>query len=1000
MKNLGLVFLLLLSTNVFAQQAAIDYSFRKVEKAYEKGDYKNGFKTNKSLIGKIPVNNTVQLASANFLAARGSDLLGKFSDYNSYLTTADKFFQQADQSDASLYAKAVLYGVDAYVSYGNYKKAFDLLDAHKDLLDFSKLSDSSLVYELKERLVKVYFNQGFHLKAQENLPELIQYRKSKLGKYAYVFDEKKGRTVRKKLSKQDKTINARKYILLKDFEAEIIFDNGDYEKASSMSEEYEDWIRKNIGKKDIAYVNNQVLQGTYYDAHEEYEEANRYFIHAEKYLLKTKYGRYRSYSREAIEVNEHLVASYSNTKHNTKYSKKKRILEKRVKNYYGKDNFYYGKVMMLTANRNLFQGNWSKAMSIMNEVLGNKTMLPENHIERATILNDLADAQLELNQYNEALTSLETVSTITKNMLGSDAPVYHMNQLYLANYYVAHSDDFKKAEELYKESLWGVIAKELNHKHKAYLGFLEEEISLYQIEDKYEEAYKKAENMLKESETNFGRSSVQYAISLVKFSDVSIDVGKYGDAEANLNLALKLIEEQKASNDKHVYALETMARLQIILGNFELAEKLLAKSLKLSKRTSNEDKLAIAIEETAMLYIQTGQYHAIETKLKSVISSKEIRYGKEHRMLVRPLNYLAYLYFVTGDYSTSEKELNKSMAISKKVFGEQSIKYSEALNTQALVYQAMGDYERALEIEKKVYDIEVKQFGSQHIVVANTLNELALLKFYNKEKNQTVDSLFNKSLDVINQNLGKDNLLYAEVLKNKAMFYIGTEEYDKADKVLDQAYKIWIAKFGEKNKHIADYYFIKGDIDFVRKDYINANNDYVSSKNLYQYVFNDQHPDYIKALGKSAQMQYILGDFKTAILFANETVNSYMNFISTQFPSLSEREKTKSWNVMRNDFEFYYSMALSLKDKNPELLENVYNISMYTKALLLSSSVKVKHRILNSGDTLLIQRYQNWVSKKELLSQLFGMNTTQLEASGYDLNALEKEVEDLEKTAK
>jgi len=1000
MKNYILVVCcLLFNTLLYAQQSAIESSFRKIEKAYEKGDYKNGFKTNQGLITKLSTNNGLEIASAHFLAAQGSDLMGKFGNYHYHIETGNKLLSQSDKNNTQLYLKALIYAADAYMSYGDFVRADTYLTDANTLLEKGTIKDTALVFDLKERTVRVHFEQGFYLKAQNKLPAIIEYRKSILGKYAYLYDTKKSRYVKKKLSKQERVINARKYALSKDLEAEINFKNGDYESAATLSEVNEDWIRHNIGKKDIAYVNNQFLQGTYYEEHEEYDEANRYYIHAEKFLLKTKYGRYKSYSREAMEVTEFLTNSYSNTRHSTKYYKKKRLLEKKVKKYYGKDNYYYAKVMMLSARKNLFAGNWVKSIDVMNDVLKNYNMLPDDHLDRAMILEDYAQAQLETNNYREVLSSLEASVKITKSMLGEKAPLYHMQQLYLANYYVAHTDSFSRAEEIYKTSLWEVVSKELNHRHNAYLGFLEEEISLYQIEDKYDEAYKKGQNILNEASLGFGKTSIPYAVALVKSSDVSIDVGKYAEAEKNLTLALSIIEEKGNFNDngKLVYALETMARLQIILGNFELAEKLLARSLKIAKKTSNEDNLAIAIEETAMLYIQTGQYSAIETKLLAVIKSKESRHGKENRGLIKPLNYLAYLYYVMGDYSGSEKQLSRSMAISKKVFGDKSIRYAEALNTQALVYEAIGDNERALQVEQHVYDIQVKQLGKQHIVVANTLNELALLRFYNKEKNETVDSLFKQSLEVIQQNLGTHNLLYADVLKNMSLFYLGIGETVKAEKVIDQAYAVWIEKFGESNKHIADYYYIKGNIDFVKADYINANNEYISSKNIYQNVFNNQHPDYIKALGKSAQMQYILGDYKTAIVFANETVASYLNFISSQFPSLSEREKTKSWNVMRNDFEFYYSMAVTLKDQNPELLGNAYNISMYTKALLLSSSVKLKHRILNSGDTLLVKRYQTWISKKELLSQLYAMNTIQLQATGYDVKVVEKDVEDLEK---
>jgi CHAT domain-containing protein len=1001
MKIVVFLFVACLSFSTAFAQSALENIFQKIEKGYDRGDYKLFYKKNLELIKKTAtVNNKYDMAAAHFLAARGADLMGHFDQYKYHITTAEKLFEQCNVSDWKAYAKTGVYAIDAFTSYGDYKHGEIYLQKIKQAFPSAAAqSDSTLAFDLKEYEAKIYFKQGFHLKAQKVLPEVIDYRKRKMTKFDLVLDKKKNKLVKVTLNATERALRKRKYALLKELESQIVFENGDYQKAVDMTQQNESWIRKNIGKKDLAFVNNQFVQGLYCASQDDFDEANDFFAKADKTVKRTKHGRLKSYSREAMEINAYFVSSYGYTRHVTKYSKRKRLLEKKVKKHYGKDNYYYGRVMLLTARKNLYLGNWEKADEVFNKYVQLYTLFPEDHLERAYLLNDLSEVQLELNKYKEAQLALEGSAFIHKTMLGEEAPLYHMAELYLANFYVEHSDNFAKAEEMYNNSLWKVVSPEMNHKHKAYLSFLEEEISLYQITDKFEVANTKAKDLLKEATTNFGNTSLEYALALVKASDVWIDVGKYAEAETNLTQALKIIDASGSSKDNGtlVYALETLSRLYVILGNFDQAEKMLNKSFKIAKKTNNEDKLAIAIEERAMLYINTGRYSEMEEKLKSVIASKEKRYGKDNRTLIKPINYLAYLYYVMGDYGNAEKTLLPAMNTSKKVFGEKSLRYSESMHTQALVYQAMGDYERSLELEQQIYDTQVRQLGKQHISVASTLNELALLKFYNKEENSKVENLFNQSLEVIDQNLGKNNLLYAEVLKNRSLFFLGTGETSKAEQSIDAAHKIWIDKFGEENKYIAAYYYIKGNIAFTKKDFIQANNDYISAKNLYQVVFNNKHPDYIKALGKSAQMQYILGDYKNAIYFANETVTSYLAFIASQFPSLSEREKTKSWNTMRTDFEFYYSMALSLKDKNPELLSNVYNISMSTKALLLSSSVKLKQRILNSGDTLLISRYQSWISKKELLSQLYSMNATQIAASGYELNNIEKEVENLEK---
>jgi len=80
-----------------------------------------------------------------------------------------------------------------------------------------------------------------------------------------------------------------------------------------------------------------------------------------------------------------------------------------------------------------------------------------------------------------------------------------------------------------------------------------------------------------------------------------------------------------------------------------------------------------------------------------------------------------------------------------------------------------------------------------------------------------------------------------------------------------------------------------------------------------------------------------------------------------------------------------------------DLSGKVYNYQLLTKALLLSSSIKIRERILNSKDDELISSYNMWVKRKELLTSALSMSTAQLTENGIDPVALASEVEKLEK---
>ena len=144
-------------------------------------------------------------------------------------------------------------------------------------------------------------------------------------------------------------------------------------------------------------------------------------------------------------------------------------------------------------------------------------------------------------------------------------------------------------------------------------------------------------------------------------------------------------------------------------------------------------------------------------------------------------------------------------------------------------------------------------------------------------------------------------------------------------------------------------------------------------------------------------MYYISGKAKKAVKILNETTAIYLTFIKKYFPSLSDREKTKFWNHIKSDFEFYKTLAIKVVEENPKLISNVYNHTLAIKAILLNASIKVRERILNSGDTELIGKYKEWVSKKEFLTGILSLSNQELKESGIDANALQKEINFLEK---
>jgi CHAT domain-containing protein len=1003
MKNIYVIlFSLFLVTGLYAQDTKYEFNFTKIERYYEKGDYVIGLRYNRDLLKKIQNDKDRDLiteARAYFLLAEGSELNGAFQDYEFNMDQGNKTLARAPKTDSYQYAKCILHAIDTYLSYGNYYLASQYIEQADQLIQTSGLKNQDLIFDLKTRKVYCYFKQGFHLKAQSLLPEIINYRLSRMVAKDEVTDPKTGKQKWVPVSSYNQILRKRNYARLLNLQADIYFENGNYKLTDSMLTMAKTWIKKNLSSKDFSYVENRVIAGRLMVDKGDIKSANKIFEDAYKSLLTTKYGRYKTYSREAIEIYSLLIPTYKVTRQSKDYRKKKRILDAKITRYYGSNHYYSSKVELVEIDTEILQGEWEKVIKDINKVLSKANAIPMIHFDRAHLLDVLNRAYIETENYDLAEQAIENSTIIKERLLGKNAPLYHMQLLDKANYYFQYTDKLKEAEDIYATSFDSVISREMYFGHKKVISYQYSEVKLFEMTDRFDKAKQVVNSIEKNIKEIYGVESINYAIVLRHIANIDISTGKYVNAEQELNNSIAIFKKLATAADNIEYGkvLETQARLFIIQGLYREAEKDLTKAFKLSKKSSSQSNWSSTFDEIAILYIHIGKYSETEKGLKSSIELKEKRFGITSRRLILPLSQLAYLYYLTGDYSKAEKYALRSMNISKQIFGESSIRYAECLRIYGNIHAAMGDYSTAQRSIQTVIDNYKKQYGNNHINVATSMNDLALIMYYNKGDNLQIETLFNLSLDVIKSNLNDDNPIYADVLKNLSLFYLETNRLDNAENVLETANKIWAAKFGTDDRHAADYNYLKGMINYRRTKYADANTSFIKAKSIYSSKFSTKHPDYLRALAKSGQMYYILKDYNNSIKSYDEVLTSYITFIKTQFPTLSEREKSKSWNIIKNDLEFYYTLVYELGAQKPELVSNMMNLIMSTKAILLNSSIKVKERILNSGNDKLIENYQTWLAKKELFTTAVSMDAEQLQANSINLDQLQKEIESLEK---
>jgi CHAT domain-containing protein len=999
------IFFTLLFFSFLAPSFSADWSndFQKIEKQYFSGDYKKALIESKKLfprIEKLEGKENTAMAIAYFQQAKIYEALSKFEDYKKSMDIGFKIINNSEKPNTVEFAKGMTYATEAFIQYGDYAKAEDCINQARKILESDLFKDkdkyTELTNDIKFKTANIYYHQGYLLKAEKLIKELITFRRSRIVTKELAVNPKTGVLKEKKLSSAELRSRNRDLIKVLVLYGNVAVAQNYKYRADSIFTRNDYIINKSIRKKDVSNVDNSLAWGKLFESIGNNKKALAKYNLAHKLRGKSNEFKYKRKSKQTLDILESLSRSLLATGSSKKYNNKRKSLEGRTKRYYGKNSLYYEKALLL--QKSILKEGTEKSISKLESVLKQPNLIPAEHSERVRILRLLSNNYIQQDNYEKSEELLTESLRIKEVLMGKDAPESDLSRLDLANFHVYYSNKFKIAEELFDHS-FPLIPKEMSIQQKDYVNYMYGLSKLYELTDRFDPAFKLLDKAEEIEKRLYGVNSTQHATSLEKVASINISIGNYLEAEKKLFDCVRIFKS--GNNDDDVYytnALETTARLYIIQGNYEEAEKILKKSRKLSKKNTKEAlKMGGTMEELATLYIHIGKYEETEEYLIESIKVKEAKLGTIHRNLINPYNQLGLLYLTTGNYTEAEKYVKKAIKISLAIFSDSSIKYAESLDLLSRIYAAIGDYEQAEEPALKVIKIETAQYGSNHIQLAKSLQELATIKFHNKGDIVQVEKLLEEAINILKNNLGEDNPEYAEALKNLALFYFETNRIDKAESLLERPNSIWIKKFGTDNVHSAEILYLKGNIAYTRGKYSDARNFYTSAKNSFGRNFDNKHPDYVKSLSKEAKMYFILGDYKSTIKGVNESTAIYLEFVKKYFPALSERQKGKFWNLIKNEFEFYNSVAIAMKDQQPELIGNIYNFTLNIKALLLNSSIKVKERILSSKDTALINKYASWSSKKEILTSALSMNAEQRKNLDVDIAFMEKDIETLEK---
>lgn len=577
------------------------------------------------------------------------------------------------------------------------------------------------------------------------------------------------------------------------------------------------------------------------------------------------------------------------------------------------------------------------------------------HAQSLQEYHNLVEKNIASANYNQALIYAQDAVNFARNNFGNEDTAYAGARLDLGSVFY-EMGRHQEAEKCFLDAM-NIYKEFFGEAHPLFVKALNGLASAYTKLGRFEEAKRFYLKALDIKESQIGKNHPSYAVSLNNLGWLYESMGNYRDAELAYTESLKIWEQTEGTdNPGYALRLNNLGVLFHGMGRYKEAEKYYRQSIDATKAMlgENHPQYAKGLTSLARLFHHMGMYEQSEHLYKDVLKKLKVALGINHPTYAITESSLADLYSDMGVYDEAEEIYNRSIEIIKSQLGEEHPRYASELNDLAGLYEKTERFIEAEQLYLQSQELIKNNFGTDHPFFATNINNLAGL--YVKMENYVgAEPLYKHSVTIMANMFGKDHPQYATSLLNLAGLYRMMEKYRESEGVYLEA------------------------LEIIKKHY------------------GENHPDYAIGLSGMAMLLTKMDRTAEAEFYFNKLLQNYRNQIDNYFPAMSEKERTQFYNTIKEHYNVYYIFATRRMKDNPSILGDMYNVRLFTKALLFNTSLQVRENILKSNDYELVKKYENWIELREYLSHIYSLPIEKREQVQVNVDYLTQKANNLEK---
>lgn len=499
-----------------------------------------------------------------------------------------------------------------------------------------------------------------------------------------------------------------------------------------------------------------------------------------------------------------------------------------------------------------------------------------------------------------------------------------------------------------------------------------------------------------------------YGLALTGLGETLLERHQYQEALVKLNEAATFYQKNPPEEKQELELLnQVLRRANFLAGEWDTGVKTLAREVKDAAANFGKQSLqyAGALSALGNFYRMNGQLHEAKDAFISAIPILQSYNGDETYQLLSATIPLIEVYCQLGDAPKADDYI----ALTQSFFRELDQK-SDAFKQMYLgflvrlsqYYSIMGNNEKLGKLVEELMDFSEKNFGPSSAEFLNASSTKVDLLIRNRK---WLDA------EVISEKaVGSAELLAAKTLSAqeiravaKAFQQYATVLYLNANS--ESSYQTSSRYFNKSLRTydmMFDQSFIPEKVDVIlglamvdeaTGNLEQADKLYEQCLSIVEQHFSRDHFYYSNMLFAIAKKAEVRNDVEVSARYYRMAINGVNNYVRNIFPQLSIRERELFFASNEEWIDNFKSFAFSNAPTVPALADDLLDLLLTTKGIVLKSVNQVRSKVLEKSGKEGEALYNLWISQRSLLAK----HLQSVPVSIQEIDRLNGEIRSIEK---